>query len=231
MFARTVPIRSLTSKYTTRALFSPEIAVTSARKNIAASSVGMQKISDSIKTDHREIEGWYDKIINPTNEDEQVRAQNQFVWELARHSIGEELVVYPALEKHVEGGKQLAERDRQEHQVVKEMLKKFQDMKPSEPNYISTIKNLMDNLSQHIKEEESEDLVKLEQALDQADSESLANSFHRTKAFVPTRSHPSAPSKPPFETAVGLMTAPIDHLMDLFRKFPDQKISPNPSTK
>lgn len=78
----------------------------------------MAKISDTIKNDHRELEGWYDKIINPTNEDEQVRAQNQFVWELARHSIGEEIVVYPALEKHLENGKKLADRDRQEHQVV-----------------------------------------------------------------------------------------------------------------
>lgn len=104
-------------------------------------------------------------------------------------------------------------------------------MKPSDPQFLSTIKNLMDNLSQHIKEEESEDLVQLEKALADADSESLAKSFHRTKMFVPTRSHPSAPDKPPFETAVGLMTAPIDHLMDLFRKFPEQKVSPNPSMK
>lgn len=213
------------------------------------------KISDTIKTDHRELEGWYDKIVNPVNEDEQVRAQNQFVWELARHSIGEELVVYPAFEKHLSDGKKLADRDRQEHQVVstspsllqearsiddayclarvqvKEMLKKFQGMKPSDPQFLTTIKNLMDNLSQHFKEEESEDLVKLENALNAEDSEGLAKSFHRTKAFVPTRSHPSAPDKPPFETVVGLMAAPIDHLMDLFRKFPDQKISPNPSTK
>lgn len=79
----------------------------------------MAKISDTIKTDHRELEGWYDKIINPVNEDEQVRAQNQFVWELARHSIGEEIVVYPALEKHLSDGKKLADRDRQEHQVVR----------------------------------------------------------------------------------------------------------------
>ena len=49
--------------------------------------------------------------------------------------------------------------------------------------------------------------------------------------FVPSRSHPSAPSKPPFETAVGLLTAPIDHLADLFRSWPDTAGMPNPSTK
>jgi hypothetical protein len=27
------------------------------------------------------------------------------------------------------------------------------------------------------------------------------------------------------------LTAPIDHLGDIFRKFPDETVSPNPSTK
>ena len=89
----------------------------------------------------------------------------------------------------------------------------------------------MKDLSQHIKEEENDDLPALEDAISVSESQSLAKSFGRTKAFVPSRSHPSAPSKPPFETIAGLLTAPMDHLGDLFRKFPDETVSPNPSTK
>lgn len=80
----------------------------------------------------------------------------------------------------------------------------------------------MENLSKHIKEEEEEDLPALEKILDRSDSESMARSFGRTEAFVRSRSHPSAPSKPPFEIAAGLMAAPMDHLADMFRKFPDE---------
>jgi hypothetical protein len=89
----------------------------------------------------------------------------------------------------------------------------------------------MDDLVEHIKEEEGEDLPALEHILSTEDSERLAKSFGRTKAFVPSRSHPMAPNKPPFETVVGLMAAPLDHLGDLLRKFPDETVSPNPSTK
>ena len=74
----------------------------------------------------------------------------------------------------------------------------------------------------------------LRKNIDEAEGLKLAKSFGRTKAFVPSRSHPSAPSKPPFETVVGLLTAPIDHLGDMLRKFPeegDHKVMPNPSTK
>lgn len=89
----------------------------------------------------------------------------------------------------------------------------------------------MEDLAEHIKEEETEDLPKLEDALSQEESEGLSQSFGRTKMFVPSRSHPSAPDRPPYETVVGLLTAPMDHLADLFRKWPDTSGMPNPSTK
>ncbi|EPS32149.1 hypothetical protein PDE_07108 [Penicillium oxalicum 114-2] len=189
------------------------------------------RISDTLKKDHREIESYYDRILGATDKAEQIRFQNQFTWELARHSIGEELVVYPAFEKHVSSGYELAEKDRQEHQTVKVELKKFQNMDPSDPQFIPTIKALMQDLAQHIKEEEGNDLPKLEAALSQEQSEGLSTTFGRTKMFVPSRSHPSAPDKPPFETVVGLLTAPMDHLADLFRKWPHTSGMPNPSTK
>lgn len=104
-------------------------------------------------------------------------------------------------------------------------------MKSTDSSFLPTINTLMEELSQHIKEEETTDLVELEKALTDDESESLSKSFGRTKMFIPSRSHPSAPSKPPYETAVGLLTAPIDHLADLFRKWPETSTMPNPSTK
>ncbi|OBT86574.1 hypothetical protein VE02_05099 [Pseudogymnoascus sp. 03VT05] len=113
----------------------------------------------------------------------------------------------------------MADKDRADHHTA------------GSPEFLPTIKALMSNLSDHIKEGEEQVLPALDSKLSAEDSSSMAKSFSRTKAFVPSRSHPSAPNKPPFETAVGLLAAPIDHLADLFRKFPDETVSPNPSTK
>jgi len=106
-------------------------------------------------------------------------------------------------------------------------------MKAKDPNYVPKLKELWSVLSDHIKDEERQDLPALESALKEhtGQSESLAKTFSRTKAFVPSRSHPSAGEHPPFESVMGLLTAPIDHIADLFRKFPDKTISANPSTK
>lgn len=76
------------------------------------------RITDAIKHEHDQLRSFYDKIINSTDPDEQTRFQNIFTWELARHSVGEELIVYPALEKNLRDGEELAEKDRREHQGV-----------------------------------------------------------------------------------------------------------------
>lgn len=107
------------------------------------------------------------------------------------------------------------------NEQVKEYLYKFQKLKPEDPDFEPTLQKLWDNLSEHIMEEETDDLVQLEKALQADDSAQLSKSFGRTKKFIPTRSHPSAPDKPPFETVAGLMAAPMDKLSDMFRKFPE----------
>lgn len=78
----------------------------------------MIRVSEAIKHDHRELEDYYSNILTATSDDEKTRWQNQFTWELARHSVGEELIVYPAMEKHLANGKAMADKDREEHQKV-----------------------------------------------------------------------------------------------------------------
>ncbi|KAH7121289.1 hypothetical protein B0J11DRAFT_533923 [Dendryphion nanum] len=203
-----------------------------------STAVTAPTVTEALTEDHRELETYYNEVVNnPNDHDHQQRYGNQFTWELARHSIAEELIIYPAFEKYLgQKGKEIAEKDRGEHHEVKLFLKTFQNMKPSDEDYIPKLQTLWKNLNQHIKEEENDDIPQLEKYLASDHnytgvSESLAKSFARTKMLVPSRSHPSAGEHPPFETVMGLITAPIDHIADIFRKFPDKKISPNPSTK
>lgn len=73
-------------------------------------------ITAAIIHDHRDLESCYNEVINAGDEDRRQRYGNQFTWELARHSVGEELVLYPAFEQHMSStGHQLAEADRRDH--------------------------------------------------------------------------------------------------------------------
>ncbi|KAJ5103540.1 hypothetical protein N7532_004069 [Penicillium argentinense] len=185
----------------------------------AATPTSHVRILAAIKHEHRELESHSRKIINSTSPDEQTRYQNQFTWELARHTIGEELVAYPTLAEYVKNGQALADKNRAEHQDLKEQLKMFQGLRSTDPRFVPTLQALMGDLENHIRTEEA-DFARLEAVLSQEDSEALTHAFDRTKMFVPSRSHPLAPNKPPFETAVGLLTAPVDMVADMFRKWP-----------
>ncbi|KAK4676655.1 hypothetical protein QC764_000360 [Podospora pseudoanserina] len=205
-----------------------------AARQFSASVKPGTSISEVITKDHRELEQYYNEVINSNDPDHQQRFGNQFTWELARHSVAEELIVYPAFESHMgDKGHAMAEDDRKQHHRVKELLKEFQNMKAESADYVPKLKELWSVLSQHIKEEEENDLPALEAALQSAkgESEGMAKKFGLTKAFVPSRSHPSAGENPYFESAMGMLAAPIDHIADIFRKFPGNTKSPNPSTK
>lgn len=96
-----LPPTMQTSRFTSRAsaLLTQRTAMPFSR-TFASSSAIMQRVSDLIKHDHDELRTYKDNILNAKDVDEKVRWQNQFTWELARHSIAEELVVYPAMEKN-----------------------------------------------------------------------------------------------------------------------------------
>jgi hypothetical protein len=83
-----------------------------------SSATRTSSISDTIKHGHVALCNGYNKILSTTDLDEKRRWQNQFTWDLARHAVGEELVVYPALEKVLADGKRVADRDRGGHQTV-----------------------------------------------------------------------------------------------------------------
>ncbi|KAJ5280705.1 hemerythrin HHE cation binding domain-containing protein [Penicillium angulare] len=184
----------------------------------------MPRLSDTICADHKDLKSYYDQIVQAEDEDEQSRWQNMLTWELARHVVGEEIVLYPALKQHLNED---AAEDRQQHQMIKEKLAVFQNLKARDPRFVPTMAILMDDLAAHVIHEERVDLINLESAISEEESNNLAVSFDRTKDFVPTRAHPSAPDRPPYQTAVGLITAPLDYLQDLFRKWPDSEFTPN----
>jgi hypothetical protein len=52
------------------------------------------------------------------DKDTQERWARQLTWEIARHAVGEEIIVYPLMEKHLgEKGLKLTNQDRADHQV------------------------------------------------------------------------------------------------------------------
>ncbi|CAA7270420.1 unnamed protein product [Cyclocybe aegerita] len=179
----------------------------------------------AVADDHNEMYEYYDQYVkNAGNPEAQGRWARLLTWEVARHAVGEELVVYPLMEKHLGAeGKRLADGDRADHHVVKELLHKLESIQPGTQEHANVLKKVIDHLRPHNDSEENTDLPALEKAIGAEASREASASFKRTKKFAPTRAHPGAPDKPPFETLAGLLAAPIDKLKDAFATFPSEE--------
>jgi len=183
-------------------------------------------IDERIKQDHREIFAWYD-AYQATRADpkEAEKWKNQFVYEVARHSVSEEIVMYPALEKYALNGKALADEARKEHDQVKAdlYLVDLHKVKDCE-DYDKVIAKVAEELRVHIEKEEREDLPALMNSLPAGEAERMASSFERTKYLVPTHPHTAAPSTGGIgEQLMGLLVKPMDTIRDVLRTFPTKE--------
>ncbi|KAI0826677.1 hypothetical protein BC628DRAFT_1320071 [Trametes gibbosa] len=184
----------------------------------------MSTLFESIKEDHEEMYEYHDQYNRARDRDDvdaQARWARQLTWEIARHAVGEEIVVYPLMEKHLgDEGKKLADHDREEHHSVKEQLYKLESLQPGSEEYHTLVTIMMKSLHHHNDDEEIKDLPMLEPIIGEQASKDAALSFKKTKKLVPTRTHPSIPNQPPFETLLGFLEAPIDKIKDYFTSFP-----------
>lgn len=106
---------------------------------------------------------------------------------------------------------------------MKEHLYKLEGLQAGTEEFDALLTKTMASLHHHNDDEEIDDLPALEAVIGQDAAKEAAVSFKKTKKFVPTRAHPSAPNQPPLETFAGFLAAPIDKLMDAFAAFPTEE--------
>ncbi len=173
-----------------------------------------------IKEDHSEVKQYYRNYKSMTDPSEKKKWFNLMMWELARHSVAEELVLYPDIESIGAEGASRVQEARAEHHKVKEFLSKLQHQEVG-PEFDREIDLMMQDLLHHLEKEENSDLVFYAQHRDADDRLIAGDKFQMQKALAPTRPHTSVPeSWPTLEMALGLLLAPMDKARDMFTEFP-----------
>ncbi|KZT56911.1 hypothetical protein CALCODRAFT_434941 [Calocera cornea HHB12733] len=185
--------------------------------------MGGSTIKAAIVDDHSELAEYHGKYSKATSAEDRQKWANQYQWELARHTVAEELVLYPAFEKHLGPlGSDVTARERAEHQAQKELQYRMERMGVQDEAYQGVFDQLQKELAEHVIEEEAT-LDKLELVLTPEENESLTHALEHIKAYLPTRAHPGTHQSPPFETIEGMLLAPIDRFKDLFVKWPTKE--------
>ncbi|MEV0201543.1 hemerythrin domain-containing protein [Nonomuraea sp. NPDC050691] len=175
-----------------------------------------QDVISVLVTDHREVEQMFaelDTMIGAIDERPKTLAE-QVVIELVRHAVAEEAYLYPAVREHVEGGDELADRETAEHAEAEETMKRLEKLEPGDEDFWPVMEKLMREIRHHVQEEEGELFPKLRASCSAEELTELGAKVERAKKVAPTRPHPSAPDKPPFNKLLAPGAGLVDRLRD-----------------
>jgi hemerythrin superfamily protein len=134
--------------------------------------------------------------------------------ELVRHSVAEEMYVYPAARKALADGNDVADREIAEHAEVERLLKELEGLDATDPQFDELIGKVIAEVRHHVQEEEKQLLPRLQDACSTAELLELGRLVVRAKDSAPTRPHPSVPDRPPANLILGPGVGMIDRLRD-----------------
>jgi hemerythrin superfamily protein len=170
---------------------------------------------DVIVSDHREVEKIFTELESRSGSFEHRRQlADHVIAELVRHSVAEEMHMYPAARKALPGGDQLADHEIEEHAEAEQIMKELEGVEASDPRFDQLVGKLIADVRHHIEDEEGDLLPRLRQNCSADELRELGAKVLRAKKVAPTRPHPSAPDKPPANLILAPGAGLIDRLRD-----------------
>ena len=176
-------------------------------------------VIEILEQDHREVEQMFQELESlrgaSTDEAKQRRKDlaDQVTIELVRHSVAEEVLVYPNVEDKV--GKDEVEHAREEHAEAEETLARLEKLDADDPRFDDELATLMREIREHIAEEEGQMFAHMRQVIDQDELRKLGARVEAFKKVAPTRPHPNVPNEPLPRLAAGPAASLFDRIRDL----------------
>lgn len=167
-----------------------------------------------LTTDHREMLELLTEIHQTTDPEKRRDLADTATAEVMRHAVAEEMYVYPAMEKHLPGGAEEVEHDKQEHDEIVQVMKKLEGVDASEQEFLDLVGKLEDLLDHHAHDEEDDQFPKLRTHLTQDQLNELGKKVETAKKLAPTRPHPTAPHSELFHKTIGPGVGMVDRLRD-----------------
>src|SRR4051794_25284964 len=176
-------------------------------------------VIEVLEHDHREVEDMFTELEGlrgaSTDEEKERRTSvtEQVTIELVRHSVAEEVIVYPEVEDKVSADE--AEHAREEHAEAEETLQRLEKLDADDPSFDDELATLLKEIPHHIEDEEGEMFAHMRQVIDAEELRKLGARVEAFKKVAPTRPHPNVPNEPLARVAAGPAASLFDRMRDL----------------
>ena len=171
-------------------------------------------VIDVLTTDHREAMELISEIRATTDPAQRRDLADSLISELVRHSVAEEMYVYPAMRDHLPDGDEAVEHDTEEHKELEAKMKQLESADASAPEFLEVIGSIEATLRDHVQDEETEQFPQLRAHVPAEQLVELKGKVETAKKIAPTRPHPAAPNAELFHKMVGPGVGLVDRLRD-----------------
>jgi hypothetical protein len=176
-------------------------------------------VIEVLEHDHREVEQMFaelESLRGAATEEATARRKEvteQVTIELVRHSVAEEVLVYPEVDRKVSAEE--AEHAREEHAEAEKTLQRLEKLDADDPAFDDELATLMAEIRHHIEDEEGEMFAHMRQVIDTDELRKLGARVEAFKKVAPTRPHPNVPNTPLPRLAAGPAASLFDRMRDL----------------
>ncbi|MFC7401411.1 hemerythrin domain-containing protein [Citricoccus sp. GCM10030269] len=171
-------------------------------------------VVDVLTTDHRQMLELLDQVQRTADPSERRDLADTVIAEVMRHSVAEEMHVYPVIEEHVPNGTEEVEHDKKEHDELVDVMKELEGADAADAAFLDLVKRMQDMLDHHVHDEEDEQFPKLRAHIPAEKLRELGTKVEKAKELAPTRPHPNAPHSELFHKTVGAGVGMVDRLRD-----------------
>jgi hemerythrin superfamily protein len=173
-----------------------------------------EDVINVLTTDHREALELVEQIKTTADGEQRRELADQLISELVRHSVAEEMYVYPAMRDHLPDGDEAVEHDTEEHKELEALMKEMEGADSAKGEFLQLVTRLEDVLRDHVSDEETEQFPRLRTHVPEATLVELKGKVETAKRIAPTRPHPAAPNAELFHKLVGPGVGLVDRLRD-----------------
>jgi hemerythrin superfamily protein len=177
-------------------------------------TTGERDVVDVLTADHREVTELIGRIQTTADHKERRDLADVVISELVRHSVAEEMFVYPAMRQHLPDGEQAVEHDKEEHKELERTMKELEGIDATEPRFDELVGQLARTLEDHVQDEERDQFPQLRARVPREQLVQMATNVEAAKKVAPTRPHPDSPNSALFHLTVGPGVGLVDRLRD-----------------
>jgi iron-sulfur cluster repair protein YtfE (RIC family) len=176
-------------------------------------------VIEVLEHDHREVEQMFvelESLRGAATDEARSRRKSvteKVTIELVRHSVAEEVLVYPQVEDKVSAEE--AQHARKEHAEAEETLQRLEKLDADDPGFDDELATLMSEIRHHIADEEGQMFAHMRQVIDADELRKLGGRVEAFKKVAPTRPHPHVPNEALPRMAAGPAASLLDRMRDL----------------